>query len=116
MNSTSEDAPTHSKVNRRARKPVETSSDSEEDEAPSSRPAFRPRVKKSKNPASYPTESLFQPTEHVYVCDLVDGKVFSGPFVIHKIDGEEKYALADATTGKVVKDNVLGEKLRDGAQ
>lgn len=32
MTSTSEDAPTHSKVNRRARKPVEASSDSEEDE------------------------------------------------------------------------------------
>lgn len=32
MTSTSEDAPTHLNVNRRARKPVETSSDSEEDE------------------------------------------------------------------------------------
>lgn len=36
--------------------------------------------------------------------------------MIHEIVGEEKYHLADATTGQVVKDNVPGEKLRDRAQ
>ncbi len=52
----------------------------------------------------------------MYVCDLVDGKeVFTGPFVIQEIVGEEKYRLADAATGQVVKDNVPGEKLRDRA-
>jgi hypothetical protein len=65
----------------------------------------------------YPTESLFQPTERVYVCDIVDGReVFTGPFVIHEIVGNEMYHLADITTGQRVRDNVPGEKLRDRAQ
>jgi len=62
----------------------------------------------------YPTESLFQPSEHIYVYDIVDGKeTFTGPFVVLESLGEERYRLADPTTGKVIEGIVLGEKLRD---